>query len=137
MAVLVLKDAYALINAVDLSDHIRSITINYEAEIQDKTVMGATGRGKIAGLTNASIDITFAQDYAAGEVDATLHPLIGAAAFAFIIKPNGSSTGVTNPRFYGNAVLASYNPISGSVGDFAEAQATFEVDGTLSRATSD
>lgn len=137
MAVLVLKNAYVSLNAVDLSDHVRAVTINYEAEIQDKTVMGATGRGKIAGLTNASFDITFAQDYAAGEVDATLHTLVGAAAFAFIIKPNGDTTGVTNPKFTGNCVLASYNPVSGSVGDLAEAQATFEVDGALGRATSD
>lgn len=137
MAEIIFDDPYVMINTVDLSDHVRSVTINYKAEIQDKTAGGSTSRERIAGLKDWSVDIEFNQDYAAGEVDATLFSLIGAASFPIIIKPDGDTTGVTNPRFTGNAVLETYSPIAGSVGDLATTTITMQGDGDMSRATSD
>lgn len=137
MAEIVFDDPYVMINSVDLSDHVRSVTINYKAEIQDKTAGGASSRARIAGLKDWSIDVEFNQDYAAGEVDATLFPLVGAAAFPIVIKPDGSATAVTNPKFTGNALLESYSPIAGSIGDLATTTITMQGDGGLSRATAD
>lgn len=135
MATLIFKDAYVSINSVDLSDHVKSVTLNYEAEMQDDTAMGDTTRSNMAGLLNWSVDVEFLQDYAANEVDATLFSLVGAAAFPIILKPNGSATAVTNPKFTGNAVLASYTPMGGGVGDLAMAPITLSPAGTLTRAT--
>lgn len=135
MAQFVLDDASVTINSVDLSDHVRSVTVNYEAEVQDKTTMGDEGREKIAGLKNWTADIEFTQDYAAGEVDATLFPLIGAAEFAVVFQPTSEAVSATNPSFTGNAILASYPPISGTVGDLATASITLEGSGILTRST--
>lgn len=137
MAILVFKDAYVNLNTVDLSDHVRSVTIDYGATLQDKTAMGATTSGSIAGLLDWTINIEFLQDYAAGEVDATLFPLVGAAEFAFIIKPNGDTTSATNPKFTGNAVIENYQPLGGSVGDLAMAPVTLRPGTAIARATSD
>jgi len=137
MAEIIFDDPYVMINTVDLSDHVRSVTINYKAEIQDKTAGGATSRERIAGLKDWSVDIEFNQDYASGEVDATLFDLVGAASFPIIIKPDGETTGVTNPKFTGNAVLETYSPIAGSVGDLATTTITMQGDGDMGRATSD
>ena len=136
MATFVYTDASVVVNSVDLSDHVKSCTLNYEAEMLDDTVMGDTTRSNIAGLLNWSIDVEFLHDFAAAKVDATLFSLIGAAAFTVTVKPTSGSVSATNPSFSGSAVLESYPPMSGSVGDLETASATFRSAGTLARATS-
>lgn len=135
MAVMVLKNAYAVINGVNLSDHVKSITINYAAEILEKTTMSANSKQRIAGLKDWSVDVELNQDFAAASVDATLFPLVGAAAFAIEIRPDAGAVAATNPKFTGNALLESYPPISGSVGELATVSITLQGDGDLARAT--
>ena len=136
MATFVYTDASVVVNSVDLSDHVKSCTLNYEAEMLDDTVMGDTTRSNIAGLLNWSIDVEFLQDFAAAKVDATLFSLVGAAAFTVTVKPTSGSVSSTNPSFSGSMVLESYPPMTGSVGDLETASATFRSAGTLARATS-
>ena len=136
MATFVYTDASVVVNSVDLSDHVKSCTLNYEAEMLDDTGMGDTTRSNIAGLLNWSIDVEFLQDFASAKVDATLFSLGGAAAFTVTVKPTSASVSATNPSFSGSAVLESYPPMSGSVGDLETASATFRSAGTLARATS-
>ena len=134
MAIFVYTDAVVTINAVDLSDHVKSATVNYEAEMLDDTVMCDTTRSNIAGLLNWSMEVEFLQDFAASEVDATLFPLIGAAAFAVAIRGTSAAVSATNPEFQGNAVLETYPPLSGTVGDLETASCTLRSAGTLTRA---
>lgn len=133
MAVLVLKNAYVMVNEVDLSAYVKSVTVNYSAEIIEDTAMGATSKSRIAGLKDWSIEVEFMQDYAENKVDATLYPLIGAASFAIHVKPENTAISVTNPDFTGNAVLGEYTPVSGSVGELSTFSVTFEGDGDLTR----
>lgn len=135
MATFVLKDAVVSINAVDLSDHVRSVSITYEADQVDDTNMGDTTKQRLAGLLEWSVEIEFAQDFAAGEVDATLFPLVGAAPFEIKIRPTSGAIAATNPEYVGNAVLPSYTPIDGSVGDLATTSVEFVSSGTLTRDT--
>jgi len=136
MATLIWTDAGVTVNAVDLSDHVRSVSVTYEAEMQDETAMSLDTRKNKPGLLNWSVDVEFNQDFAAGEVDATLFPLVGAAAFAIAIVPvAGSAESATNPTYEGNVVLESYGPVDGAVGDLAVVRATFRSAGTLSRTT--
>lgn len=135
MSLIVLKDASVTINSVDLSNHVREVQIKYSAEIIDKTTMGATGKGKVSGLVDASIDIEFAQDYAAGSVDATLFPLVGGAAVPIVIKPKSGAVAVDNPSYSGSAIVSDYPPLAGKVGELATVKAHLEVDGVLTRAT--
>lgn len=124
MATLVWLNAYVLINAVDLSDHVRQITLSYEAELLDETAMAAslTTRKMKAGLLNWTLDIEFFQDFAASKVDATIFPLVGAVAFAIAVKPvNGVAISATNPEYQGNVVVSSYPIIAGAVGEIAVA----------------
>ena len=136
MANMVLYNAYISVNSVDLSDHCHSLTLNYEAEMLDETMMGDLTRSNKPGLKNWSADAEFESDFAAGEVDATLFPLIGANAFALVIKPDNSAVSSTNPSFTGNAVLENYQPLGGTVGELSMTSCTFRSAGTLVRATS-
>lgn len=135
MAFLVLTDASLTVNDVDLSDHVKSITLNYSAEILDDTAMGATSKSRVAGLKDWSAEVEFLQDYAADKVDATLFPLVGAASFAVHIKPKSGAIAVDNPDYTGNAVLGEYSPVSGAVGELSTVSVTFEGDGDLTRDT--
>ena len=134
MPAFVLKNAYVLINAVNLSDHVKSVTINYAAEILEKTAMSANSKQRIAGLKDWSVDVELNQDFAAASVDATLFPLVGAAAFAIEIRPDAGVVSATNPKYTGNALLESYTPITGSVGELATTSITLPGDGDLARA---
>lgn len=136
MGLIVIKDPYVSINGVDLSEFVRAVNINYGAEALDKTAGAAQAKGKIAGLTDWSMGLELNQDHDAGNVDATLFPLVGAAAFPVIVKMNGSATGATNPKYTGNAILTAY-PIGGSVGQLEQTSPTLEGDGVLARAIAD
>ncbi len=135
MASHVFYDAYCSINSVDLSDRVRSVTLNYGARQEDDAAMGDATEINLAGILQWSVSVTFKQDYAASEVDATLFPLVGAAAFAVAFRPTSSAVSATNPEFGGNATLASYPPMSGGWGDHHRVTAEFASAGTLSRST--
>lgn len=136
MAELAFTDASVTINSVDLSDHVRSVTIDYGAEILDKTAMSNTSRARIAGLKDWSATIEFNQDFVTSEVDATLFPLVGAASFTLSILPTSAGVSATNPNYNGNCVLESYPPMGNTVGELATVSATFQGDGDLTRSTS-
>ena len=136
MAKFVLKDGYVSINAVVLSDHVESVTVNHNGETPERTSMGDNSRARLPGLKDFSLDLNFRQDHAASNVDATLFPLVGAAAFAIEIRPTTAAVSSTNPKYTGNCLLSAYNPVTGTVGDTAAAPATLIGDGDLARATS-
>jgi hypothetical protein len=136
MANFVLKDASIVVNSVDLSDHCKSVTLDYEAEMVDETMMGDGTRGNKAGLLNWSMEAEFESDFASGEVDATLFPLIGADAFPVVLKATSAAVSASNPSFSGDAVLENYTPIGGTVGDLSMTSCSFRCASPLIRATS-
>ena len=141
MGVFVLDDADLRIGtsaapSTALSPYIRSVTISYSAEIQDKTAMGSSGRRRIAGLKDGSVALEFNQDFAADKVDEILWPMVGSTNKWISIKPHSSAVGAGNPRFYGDFVLPDYSPLSGAIGDLATVSVTFQCDGVISRSTS-
>lgn len=135
MAEFVFTDASVVINAVDLSDHVRQVTLNYSAELQDDTAMGDDTRSRIGGLKDWSMELEFNQDFAAAEVDVTLFPLVG-STFTVTLKPTSAAVSATNPSYSGTGILESYPPLGGSVGDLATTSVTIQAAGTLTRATS-
>lgn len=138
MADHVLKDAHLTINSVDLSDHIIQMSFPLSAEAVDDTNMGDDSLAFLVGLKNGTFSIRFSQDYAAGEVDASLWAIYdGGAAVAFVIKGNGSATAVTNPKYTGNCILTEDPVVDGTVGQRAEITANFQITGDVARATSD
>ena len=135
MAVIVLTNAFVSINAVDLSDHSNTVTVNYEIDSVEVTAFGDAGHKFTGGLQNNSIEVTFHQDYAASKTEATLYPLVGTTT-TVIIKPNGSTTSATNPSYtLSNAFLSAHTPVAGAVGELAATSVTF-TGGTLVKALS-
>lgn len=134
MASFAFTDASVVINAVDLSDHVRSVTLNVEAEDLEDTAMGDTFRSRIGGLKDWSIDLEFNQDFAASEIDATIFPILGTVV-TVTVKPTSAAVGATNPSYSGSVLISEYNPLDGSVGDLATTSVSWPGAGTLTRAT--
>lgn len=135
MAAFVFTDASVTINSVDLSDHVRSVTLDLSAEEQDDTAMGATFRSRKGGLKEGSISLEFNSDFAASEIDATIWPIFGTSV-AFEIKPTSSAVSSTNPKYSGNCLITQHVPVGNAVGDLATTSVTWPTSGTVSRATS-
>ena len=57
-------------------------------------------------------------------------------AVAFKVGANGTAFSSTNPSYSGSAVLLSYTPIGGKVGDGLAAPVSFVVNGTITQGTS-
>lgn len=134
MAKLVLTNAYVTINSVDLSDAIASVTLSTSRDAVETTAFGSTGaRTRVAGLIDNSVTLEFHQDFASGEVEATIYPLLGTAT-AVVVKPNGSVTGATNPSYTFNALVTEWTPVNGAVGELASASVTWPVDGAITKA---
>lgn len=125
MAAFVFTDAYTLVAAVDLSNDVQQVAIDIGAELQDDTVMSFAARSNIPGLKTAGAQVTFLQDYAAGQVDATIFPLVG-TKFAFETRPTSAARSTTNPGYTNTMTIGDggYRPLGGSVGDMATATLT-------------
>lgn len=135
MAKLVLTNAYVTINAVDLSDAIASVTLSTTRDAVETTAFGSTGaRTRVAGLIDNSVTLEFHQDFASGEVETTIYPLLGTST-AIVVKPNGSVTGATNPSYAFNALVTEWTPVNGAVGELASASVTWPVDGAITKTT--
>lgn len=126
MSTIVLTDASVTVNAVDLSDRVQSVTVDLGRETQDDTAMGHSARSNSAGLKTPSITVTFLQDFAASEVDATLEGLYDdGTEHDVVVKATSSAVSATNPSYTLTGIITDYNPINGSVGDQHTADVTW------------
>jgi hypothetical protein len=133
MAVIVLTNAYVLINSVNLSDHIASVTLTTTDDVIETTAFGSSARTRIGGLADNSVALEFHQDYATSSVEATIYPLVGTTT-AVVVKPNGATTGAQNPSYSFNALVSEWTPLNGAVGELATASVTWPIDGNITKA---
>jgi len=135
MANFVLKDAYLLLNAIDQSSYIKTISFNLEQGTVDDTCMGDDELNFLVGMKNATFNATFAANNADGDLTEDLWDIwYAGAAVAFVIMANGSSVGATNPSYTGSCIMTSLPIVDGSVGDQAMHSCSFQVTGAVTRA---
>jgi hypothetical protein len=136
MAKTILNDAYFAAGVsgaeVDLSDHVRSVAIEMTTDIVDATGMTDAYKDKLAGMTDWKVTVEFAQDYAAGKVDDTLFPLMGADV-SLKIRPSSAALGPSNPQYAGTGIMSNYTPLDGKVSALNTNKVTFEGRADLTR----
>lgn len=131
---IVLTNAFISVGGVDLSDLVASVTLNETFDVVETSAFSSTAaKTRVAGLEDNSITLEFHQDYATGEVEQTIYPLLGTAA-AVIVKPNGSTTSAFNPSYTCSAIISEWTPINGAVGELASASVTWPVSGAITKA---
>lgn len=127
------------VGGVDLTDHVRSITINQDYAAVDITALNAVAVSNSPGLIDDTWEIEWYQDFAASKVDATLYPLLGSTSGAtFIFQTNGGTVSTTAPKYTLVGTLYTYEPVAGTVGDASMTTTTIRpiAGGYTARATS-
>jgi hypothetical protein len=136
MARLVLTNAFVTINAVNLSDHIASVTLTTSDDVIETTAFGSTARTRIGGLGDNSVALEFHQDYAAANVEATINstPSLIGTTTTIVVKPNGATTAADNPSYTFTALCSEWTPLNGAVGESATASVTWPISGEVTKA---
>jgi hypothetical protein len=123
------------IGGVDLSDKMTAASLDIEYDSVTTTAFGDSVETLIGGIGRGTLNITFNQDFAASEVDATLNGLVGTLT-AFVFKPTSASVSATNPSYAASALVTSYTPINAEVGSLSTLSVSWPVSGAITRATS-
>lgn len=126
MATFASVDNVVTVAGTDLSDDVASVQWDLEYDELDDSAMGDTGRSRIAGLEDGSVQLTFNQDFAASQVDATLQPLLGTKV-SVQVKATSASTSATNPLYRNTFLISKYSPFSSSVGELAQVSVQWPV----------
>ena len=135
MAVFAATDLEVTIDTVDFSASLAAVTLDISKEQLETTAFGDAARTYIAGLQDASVTLSFHQDFAATAVDATLHAALGTEV-AIVVKPTSEAVSAGNPSYSFNALVTQIVPFSSNVGDLATQDVSFPVSGGITRATS-
>jgi hypothetical protein len=124
----VLKNPIIKVDGVELQRRSSSVTVEWTDDEVDGTAFGAKNKETLKGLGDASIQVTFQQDFAVGSVDDTLSDLKNSdTPFPVEVIPENVAVSATNPAYrLPEALLFGYNPISGSVGELSTTQVTFK-----------
>ena len=134
MAILALTNAKVVVNSVDLSAYVDTVTLNFEAADLDSTAMSTTGwQSHLGGLKFGKFDVTLNQDYASSAVDATLWAALGTVV-AVTVNPVNAANSATNPQYQFNTLVTQVPGPSGKVGDIAKAVVSWPITGAVVRA---
>jgi len=121
------------IGAVNVSAMCSSATLTVGFDSLESTTFGDSGHIMVKGLQSVSVELTLFNYYGAGSAEATLFDVVGDGNTTLIISPAGSTESETNPEYtITNAMLASFTPIAGTVGELGTVVASF-TGGTFAR----
>jgi hypothetical protein len=134
LAKFVATDYKVTINGGTVSSSLASVELPIEVDEQETTAFGSSWITRIAGLKSGSITLEFHQDFAAGEIDSILYPLLGTNATVVVAPTSGTITS-SNPSYSGTFLVTSYTPFASTVGDLATVGITWPLTGELTRAT--
>jgi hypothetical protein len=135
MAVFLSNGVKVTVNAVDLSDHVTSVTLNRSFNELDVTAMGDSGVKQVKGLEQSSVTIDFLNDTAASSVLATLQAAWGTNV-AVTFKQTSAATSATNPLYTMTCLVNNTTDINGAVSDLGTQSVTWNVSGTVVITTS-
>jgi hypothetical protein len=135
MAVFLSNGVVLTVNAVDLSNHVTSCTINRAFDELEVTAMGDSGHKFVKGLEASSITIDFLNDTATSNVLQTLQAAWGTNV-TVTAKQTSAATSATNPLYTMTCLVNNTTDINGAVGDLSTQSLTLNVSGTIAVSTS-
>lgn len=135
MPKMVLLASYLSLNSNVLSANAKKIELTAEVEEKDVTTYGSLGwKEVLGGLKSGALGLEFKQDFAAAALDSIMWPLLGTVV-PFEVRADQAAVGTSNPKYTGNVLIKSWNPLTGSVGDDATVSVSYSTSGAITRAT--
>ena len=125
MAVMLNNKVGVKINAVDLSDHTTSVTLNYAADELEVTAMGDTAHKFVKGLESGTLTVSLLNDTASSQVLQTLNSAFGTTVACKLIQEKGTAVSAANPVYEFDVLVNNLTPINGAVGDMGTQDITF------------
>ena len=121
------------INAVDLSDHVTSVTLNQSADELEVTAMGDLSHKFVKGLESATLTVSFLNDQAATSVLDTLSDAFGSTVAFKMVQDKVPAVSATNVMYTvtGDILINNLTPINGAVGDMSTQDITFTVNSVV------
>jgi len=136
VAVLALLSEYWLLNSVDLTDHVRGVTMALDATQLNSEAMGDSWEEVTSGLKSGTINFTLLDDFALSSVDATIWAAFSAGTnVPFEVRPTSSARSTTNPGYTGSIHPSQYT-LGGDINTMAMKQLTWKISGAVTRNTS-
>lgn len=138
MAKHILYNASVVLNGVDLSDHVESVSYVPAMNAQDAAAMGDAEDYSMPGTrVVGDITITLYQDYASAKVYQTLQPLwTNRSTFTATVKADAGANATTNPAFSVSVFIKSFPFVAGQRGQRHMAPLVLAPAGISSIATS-
>ena len=119
------------INAIDLSDHVTSVTLNQSFAELPVTAMGDSSEKFVKGLETATLTVSFLNDQASASVLATLSDNFGTTVAWKLLQDKDAAVAATNKLFSGDFLVNNLTPINGAVGDMSTQDITFTVNSVV------
>jgi len=135
MAVFLGNGVQLSVNSINLSEYVKSVTLNQTFDSLDVTAMGAVGHSAIAGLENSSITIEFNADFAASKVNQTIagatagNGLVGSTTVVKVM-PSGAAVGAANPLYTSTCLVIEWPQVY-NVTELATVTVTWPVNGGI------
>lgn len=128
-----LTNPVVTIGTTDFSDQCTNASISIGFDSLETTAFGDTGRKYVKGLQACEVTLTLFLSYGASEVEGILWDELGEGNTTVKLKAATGVESATNPEFViSNAMLATYTPINGGVGELGTVEVTF-TGGTFAR----
>jgi hypothetical protein len=124
MSKTVLVNCIVKVDTVDLSDHVNQVSITETVNEVETSAFGNSNATRVGGLRDSSISLTFHQNFAAGEVWATLRNKVGTIGTVQVI-PNGTTVSSTNPAYSLEVLYTEMSHLDGSIGELSTASVTW------------
>lgn len=135
MAKMVLLAQYLSINGTVLHANTKKAELSVEVEDKDVTNYASLGwKEVLGGLKSGELAVEFLQDFAVTQLDSIMWPLLGTVV-PFEVRADQGAVTTSNPKYTGNILIKSWNPIEGSVGDEATSGHTYPTSGAVTRGT--
>lgn len=138
MAAFVLRDCKVSINGTtnDISQFVKSVTIDASRSEHDNTTMGATGKTRHTGLTDGSVSIDLVDDFASSAIDSLLWSFFNTGSnIEMRVRVTSAAISATNPEYRFDIAPTSYG-FGGAIDTQAEKSVSFPISGAITRATS-
>lgn len=138
MAKFIGKNLRVKVGGTELTTNIASVEVTETVDEIETTAFGQSARSRIAGLKDASVTISFHQDYDANSVNATLATVFGGTASVVILAGTstaGSVAAAAAPLYTIPVLCSQQTPVNGQVGDLTTFDVTWPAVGEITKST--
>jgi hypothetical protein len=138
MAKFIGKNLRVKVGTTELTTNIASVEVTETVDEIETTAFGQAARSRIAGLKDASVTLSFHQDYDASSVNATLASVFGGTSSVVILAGTSLTQGTaaaTAPLYSIPVLVSQQVPVNGQVGDLATFDITLPAVGEITKST--